>query len=994
MTVLICAAMLSCAIYFVYGGVDAMAVTDTSASNTDIIRVDEIYKGIDTASNTKHFAGENLSKLYAAITGNSNATIADIDAALSGGGQITSGDIRTGNGGKDIVLSFGGLEWTVTHLTQDRSGNTIATLWLAYSAEVYQWNTWMDMNTSYAYPSSMYSSSYVRAVVLNSGGSGYVATTGASTLTKIAQSSTHKYARFTMPSVTDSLTDFIVTPAQVAYQETENQYVGGVVGDAGYTLPNEAYGTPIGAVNWYNSGMNYSAKNGYGEWKDDYIWLPSLTETGHNSSIIGIWELSDNQRSNDNYSFLRSGHVFDPKGAHYLSPSGSIHVSYDYATNSHAMRPALHLNLTAVDNATAYDVPNNFELDYDGTTHSLQAILQSKGEFYQTMILDSSTQLSAVNADTYKAKISLPSPYKWSIANGSGGWTTVSGSTAQTIEWKVKPRQLTITWSGISSSYVWRSTLLADLQRYKPVIGNGIAIDNLDVQLTYDGSASNIKLDVAGAHKIKADIVTNNTASGAAALLAQNYIMPTANRMEYTYTVQKASQLAPILSIDYANEELIPTNPTVNGQNRLPWLEYKDSNGNWQPIVNMQIPESIMTGDAYDFRYKVPTAYRDYIDDSGEYSLIIPKRQTATDFTIDYVQETLFIDGGYSYIVDKIKPSGGYNQLITSTTLHLDQLGYIEMQGNTEYKVYYYKDATATEFASIIKELTIPARKNAPTLSINYKTEKTAQPANSNIRYIISGGSEMRGNGNLIDLNPDTTTKTLRAWYAAENGTFKSGELVLNIPARPAQPVISYDIATESYLGGNAPTADMEYRASTSTLWDVVNVAYKPMRGTYVYRFMAVEEDLTSGITGAFASLESAVVDYGNKTISVTVKWTDGIGGAFAAAHTYNGNVIKPVAEFYTGTGGTDRVPVPSGVIRYTIVDSTGRSENNPTDAETYTVTVSIVDSTGVPDTGYSVSNDTFTYKINKLQVKTLSLSAADRNKIIYNGSDIDITQY
>ncbi|MDE6551268.1 MAG: bacterial Ig-like domain-containing protein, partial [Clostridia bacterium] len=399
-------------------------------------------------------------------------------------------------------------------------------------------------------------------------------------------------------------------------------------------------------------------------------------------------------------------------------------------------------------------------------------------------------------------------------------------------------------------------------------------------------------------------------------------------------------------------------------------------------------------GDAYDFRYKVPTAYRDYIDDSGEYSLIIPKRQTATDFTIDYVQETLFIDGGYSYIVDKIKPSGGYNQLITSTTLHLDQLGYIETQGNTEYKVYYYKDATATEFASIIKELTIPARKDAPTLSINYKTEKTAQPANSNIRYIISGGSEMRGNGNLIDLNPDTTTKTLRAWYAADSGTFKSGEVVLNIPARPAQPVISYDIATESYLGGNAPTADMEYRASTSTLWDVVNVAYKPMRGTYVYRFMAVEEDITSGIAGAFASLESAVVDYGNKTISVTVKWTDGIGGLFATAHTYNGNVIKPVAEFYTGTSGTDRVPVPSGVIRYAIVDSTGRSENNPTDAETYTVTVSIVDSTGVPDTGYSVSNDTFTYKINKLQVKTLSLSAADRNKIIYNGSDIDITQY
>ena len=85
--------------------------------------------------------------------------------------------------------------------------------------------------------------------------------------------------------------------------------------------------------------------------------------------------------------------------------------------------------------------------------------------------------------------------------------------------------------------------------------------------------------------------------------------------------------------------------------------------------------------------------------------------------------------------------------------------------------------------------------------------------------YIISGGSEQRGNGNLIDLNPDTAAKTLRAWYAADVGIFKSDETVLNIPARPAKPVIEYDIATESYLNGNAPTADMEYRASTSPMW-------------------------------------------------------------------------------------------------------------------------------------------------------------------------------
>ncbi len=973
-----------------------MAVTDTSASNTDIIRIGEIYKGVDSVNNIKHFAGENLSKLYEAI-GGSNSTYASIDNILLSSSEITSDNIRSFNGGKDVVVSFGGLEWTVTHLTKDRAGNAVVTLWLAHSADTHQWNRWFNDNTIMAYPSNVYGTSYLRADALNIG-SPYVASGGATSLANnVSQNASHKFAAFTMPLLTNSVTDFLVTPAEIAYQETENQTAGGNIGDVNYTLPNEAYGTPTGTVRWYSSGANINmstlpSKVGYSSWKDDYIWLPSVTETGYNSTYSGIWRLSNNQRSNSNYTWLRSGRHHQAGGAYGLVLDGNSCSTYRIS-NAYSVRPALHLNLTAANNATVYELPT-VDTQYDGTTQSLQALLQNKDIYYSALIFDSATQLSGVNADTYKAKATLASPYKWAIGNGSGGWTTVAGNVPRDIEWKIKPKQLTLTWSGMSSSYVWKSSLLADLQRYKPVIGGGLSADNLDVQLTYDGSASNIKLDVAGAHKIKADIVTKNTASGAAALLSQNYIMPLANTLEYTYTVTKASQLAPILNIDYEKEELIPTNPTVNGQNRLPWLEYKDSNGNWQPIVGMKIPESIMTGDAVNFRYKVPAAYTDYIDDSGEYSLIIPERQEADEFKIDYAQETLFIDGGYSYIVSKSSPSGGYNQLITSTTLHLDQLGYIEAQGNQEYKVYYYKDATSTAFSSKIVELTIPARKDAPTFSINYKTEKTAQPANSNIRYIISGGSEQRGNGNLIDLNPDTAAKTLRAWYAADVGIFKSDETVLNIPARPAKPVIEYDIATESYLNGNAPTADMEYRASTSPLWDTVNVAYKPMRGTYVYRYSAVEEDTASGIRGAFASLESLVVDYGNKTVSVTVKWSDGIGGAFALAHTYNGNVIKPVAEFYTGAGNTERVPVPSGVIHYEIVTSSGRSENNPTDAEEYTVTVSIVDSTGQADAGYSISDDTMTYKINKMQVKTLSLSSADRDKIVYNGSDIDITQY
>ncbi len=960
---------------------------DTASGNETVVKIGEIYKGVDTLNNTKHFTGENLSKLYAAITGNANATIADINAMMSSSGQITSADIRAA-GGKDIAVMFGDMEWTVTHLTKDTSGNTIATLWLASSADTCQWGTWYAHTTNVTYPSAIYGTSYIRTSALNSGGD-YVATQGATSLTPFPQSASHKYAKFTMPSVSDSLTDFIVKPSAVSYQSNQNQNVGGSIGNESWTLPNEAYDTPNGTIKWYSDSYvnmgTIPTKTGYSAWKDDYIWLPSLTETGKNTTTSGIWALSNNQRSNGLFSWLRSSTYLATTAAIYIADSGDS-SNGNGITNNYAVRPALHLNLTAANNATVYELPTA-EVGYDGTTHSIQSLLTDNGLYYPVMQLDSASQLSAVNADTYKAKVTLPAPLEWAIDDGSGGWTTAAGNVARDIVWKIKPRQLTITWSGISSSYVWRSDLLADLQKYKPVIGNGMTIDDLDVTLTYDGSANNSKLDTSGAHKIKADIVTNNTASGAAALLKQNYIMPLASAMEYTYTVKKAEQLAPILSIDYENEKLIPTNPTVNGQDRRPWLQYKDDSGNWQAVVDMKIPDAIMVGGAVSFRYKVPESHTDYIEDSGEYSLIIPKRQTASDMSIDYEKESVSIGGGYSYYIGTSAPadSDSYNVAGTAVSLDLGSGGYIAEQGQTENKIYYYVSAIAgTAFRSDIEELLIPARRAAPELSINYKTEKTTQALTSKMMYTITGfDAPVKGNGNLVDLNPDRTSKTLRVWYAADASAFKSKEAVITIPARPAAPVIEYDIDSEEYLNGNGPTDKMEYRVSTSTVWDKADENTKPKRGMYVFRYTAVEEDKDNGVTGAFASIESAVVDYGNKTINVTVRWKDERGGEFLSAYDYSGEVIKPTALFYTLGDSGAQVPVPSGIIRYVITNSLGMTELNPKDADTYKVVVSITDA------AYTLTDGEIEYTINKLKISVPTVA----RQAVYNGQEQDIRQ-
>ena len=332
---------------------------------------DILLEGYADRSDGKVFDGESMAVLYEKLTGKTGAEIGDVDAI----GTLTAKQIRAKNGNKDIVLTMDGQQWTVTYLTQDNSGNTIATLWQASNATTHEWNRWYVNATNVTYPSNVYGTSYIRSHGLNIG-SDYIAAQDATSLTKSPQSSTHEYARLTMRDVKGSLTSFIVTPANVAYQETENQNIGGSIGSENYTLPNEAYGTPSGMVRWYNSMSTMPTKAGYTAWKDDYIWLPSLTETGNNETIYGIWALSNNQRSNFAHSWLRSGASIFADNAYYLNATGGRHSS-DYMTNSYSVRPALHLNLDlAAEHSRSIKLaePTDVSVEYKGTALTLDDV--------------------------------------------------------------------------------------------------------------------------------------------------------------------------------------------------------------------------------------------------------------------------------------------------------------------------------------------------------------------------------------------------------------------------------------------------------------------------------------------------------------------------------------------------------------------------------------------------------------------------------------------
>lgn len=213
-----------------------------SDDTTSYVKVDEIYN-----DNAGAFDADNVNTLLKFITGNSSITYENASSTLNtlASKATTSTDIRsksvTVNGVKksssqDVIVRFGGLDWTVTYLSKDTDGNNILTLWLSSSeqeafagrtadeGEFYGfinnslYSDWSNdfvitlNNYSANYPTDMYSTSYIRTVTLNNGG---VYTTDGTNTETFTQNTNSVFARFTMEEVDNSLTSYLVTPGKM-----------------------------------------------------------------------------------------------------------------------------------------------------------------------------------------------------------------------------------------------------------------------------------------------------------------------------------------------------------------------------------------------------------------------------------------------------------------------------------------------------------------------------------------------------------------------------------------------------------------------------------------------------------------------------------------------------------------------------------------------------------------------------------------------------------
>ena len=330
---------------------------------------------------------ENVGRLLEYLLGESDVDVTAKETmdklnALAGS-TMTSADIRDKNDGTDITVRFGGLDWTVTYLSKDNAGNNILTLWLSSSQQdafagrtategtlygfinnsLYSdWsNDWLSTTPDVNYPSNMYGTSYIRAVTLNNGG---IYTTDGTNTATASQNTNSVFARFTMDEVDNSLTKFLVKPGKIEWQRYQS--AAELLWHSKNLLPNESINVPSSGS--YVDGFNYHSIENYDAWANDYIWLPSLSETGSGDNLNGLWKASISQRQNFssstesygnvgtnnklylgsyNYTWLRSGGEDNSAFAYDITPSADTAYPGD-VTASRAVRPALHLNLNDV----------------------------------------------------------------------------------------------------------------------------------------------------------------------------------------------------------------------------------------------------------------------------------------------------------------------------------------------------------------------------------------------------------------------------------------------------------------------------------------------------------------------------------------------------------------------------------------------------------------------------------------------------------------------
>ncbi len=277
-------------------------------------------------------------------------------------------NVKKNNG---FVIKIGGLEWMVASLTladtEKGNDNVIATLYLATSTnEMVAINASVNTNENIKGDNAYSSSTMRNSVLLNKNNSNW----------KLFNGGEGSFAE-----------DYLVQPKNVKYQHTESICERNFAVSR-FTMPNDAISRISSGWNPNNPDLDkegYKPEEVFGghrydEWGNDYIWLPSLVETGEvgMSSNSSIWKLSNAQLSSNEGGWLRSAHNNVYMFYYYLHIDGTRKTNY--ANEKYGVRPAIHLNLSAIGFSFGLQDPEDVSTTYNAENQTLYSILANDKE--------------------------------------------------------------------------------------------------------------------------------------------------------------------------------------------------------------------------------------------------------------------------------------------------------------------------------------------------------------------------------------------------------------------------------------------------------------------------------------------------------------------------------------------------------------------------------------------------------------------------------------
>lgn len=375
-----------CTVTAALGAGGLLGTGNTSASadynNGGFISTGSLFTGSAINKST-------LTALYDGLSSVKSGDIRGVEAALAANnGHVTAAKLREYNENKDLLVTVQDMDWTVTYLSRDKSGNIIATLWLNDVGHTLDSSksTHAPYSGGYAggvntiYPSNFYGSSALRAVLTK----GTYSHSGRATIydsavewTATTDPKTSVVSASRWLTFSQSYADYIVTPNKVAWQiSPKDGYAPSVDWGLSVCYPNSYLDASL--CN-FAEGSNYKGKGSssnntaYDSWGGDYLWAPSLDEVGGQYGSVsfnaGLWQTSLQQIQNDggvnsgnldpsrangtyNGTWLRSATaVGGSANSVYLNADGTFSSGHSYVCRM--LRPAFHLNITKLYEDTA-----------------------------------------------------------------------------------------------------------------------------------------------------------------------------------------------------------------------------------------------------------------------------------------------------------------------------------------------------------------------------------------------------------------------------------------------------------------------------------------------------------------------------------------------------------------------------------------------------------------------------------------------------------------